>query len=388
MKKASFLALTNSILFLITTSAVAAGQSLTHTFIVKDQQGNPIQDAVVKPTSIYGTVIDDQKGNYPTCTTDQNGQCQISLTSKFDGRYVAAYSDVTAEVTKGGYLPADHIYDKQGDKPRDGGLRVILQPAQQSFLAKFKTIALDGQPLIGVKIKGLLTRYDVSFECSTDSTGTCEQNIKYEAVDRSALAMNIEASAVGRYVQKSAQAPRFGQVSIDYSFTLDQPLDYLCDTLKVPASKGLAKQMTDWVDSLRLRALIQDTVVSHGDFCTSSLKNKKYASVKLAHTSVFNSLKLNPYQIGIRMFDDVVRKMLDVVAPAVASFPLDGYEIGVKTAIGDASEKYSDKKTLYYQFYLPKKMVQSYKNKDITGQQLISASVILLNDERIDLKLQ
>jgi len=88
------------------------------------------------------------------------------------------------------------------------------------------------------------------------------------------------------------------------------------------------------------------------------------------------------------MFDDVVRKMLDVVAPAVASFPLDGYEIAVKTAAGDAIEKYYDKKSLNYQFYLPKKSVVSYKNKDITGQQLIDASVILLNDERIDLKLQ
>jgi hypothetical protein len=88
------------------------------------------------------------------------------------------------------------------------------------------------------------------------------------------------------------------------------------------------------------------------------------------------------------MFDDVVRKMIDVVAPAVSKFQLEGYEIGVTTAYGNAANDYSDQKPLYYQFYLPKKMVQSYKNKDITGQQLISASIILLNDERIDLKLQ
>jgi hypothetical protein len=37
-------------------------------------------------------------------------------------------------------------------------------------------------------------------------------------------------------------------------------------------------------------------------------------------------------------------------------------------------------------FYLPKQAVQKYK--DITGQQLIDASVVLLNDERIDLRLQ
>jgi hypothetical protein len=386
MKQFSFLALVTLTISLTATSAVTAGPMLFHTFIVRDQQGNPIQDAVVKPLHIFGTSVNSDPRNRPSCITDKNGQCQITLRSKFDG--TSAYSHIEAQVTKVGYIPSDFVVDRQGDKPRDDGLRVILQPTQQSFLAKFKTIDLAGRPLAGVRIVGKLPRYGVDFECSTDSTGMCEQNVKYEAADRIALTMNVEASTVGRYVQKSTQAPQFGQAAIDYSFILDQPVDYLCSTMKVPASGALVKQMTAWVDHLRLRALIQDTVVSHGDFCTSSFKNKKYASVKLAHTSVFNSLKLNPYQIGVRLFDDVVRKMLDAVAPAVASFPLDGYEIGVRTATGDASEKYADQKTLYYQFYLPKKMVQSYKNKDITGQQLISASVILLNDERIDLRLQ
>lgn len=38
--------------------------------------------------------------------------------------------------------------------------------------------------------------------------------------------------------------------------------------------------------------------------------------------------------------------------------------------------------------YIPKQGVQVYKDNGITGQQLIDRSVVVLNGERIDLKLQ
>lgn len=363
--------------------------SLVHSFVVKDSHGNAVENALVKATNVFGSTIDDQKQYYPSCITDKNGQCQFKLTSQFGGQYVKAYTTVMGEVSKTGYLPEPaHVTDTQGNSKNDAGLKVILDPAQQTILARFKSIDAQGSPLADVKFRATLPQYGVEVECTSDSLGTCEKDIEYKVAARNSVKILGEATLSGRYSQKSTREANFGQNNMDFNFTLDRSVDYLCDALKVPASQALANQMTLWVDSLRLKALIQDTVVQHGDFCTSAFKGKQYASVNLYSTSVFNSLKLNPYQIGVRMFDDVVRKMLDVVAPAVASFPLDGYEIAVKTAAGDAIEKYYDKKSLNYQFYLPKKSVVSYKNKDITGQQLIDASVILLNDERIDLKLQ
>jgi len=37
---------------------------------------------------------------------------------------------------------------------------------------------------------------------------------------------------------------------------------------------------------------------------------------------------------------------------------------------------------------IPEKIVRQYKNKDISGQQVLDASVILMDGERIELKLQ
>jgi len=43
---------------------------------------------------------------------------------------------------------------------------------------------------------------------------------------------------------------------------------------------------------------------------------------------------------------------------------------------------------LTYDFYLPKNLVRQYKDADISGQKLINGSIILLDDERIDLELK
>lgn len=364
--------------------------TLTHTFTVKDKQGNPIEGALVKPSSIHASTIDSQKSTYPVCTTDASGVCQIPLVSMFDGKYsVKPYTTISANVSKDGYLPA-YVTDTQGgDRPADNGMRVVLIAGQQSVLVKYATADLQGNAINGAKVTIKLPQFSIDVQCVTNSLGICEQRLDYVVSSRSNVKIESTASIAGRYSQNLTREIKFGQEELEIlNFTLDQPSDYLCETVKAPSSKALAKQMSEWVDLLRLKALIQDAVITHGNFCTETFKNKRYASVKLNHTSVFNSLKLNPYQIGIKMFDEVIRKMLDVVAPAMGAFPLDGYEIEVNTATGNAVEKYADQKKLSYVFYMPKKSVKSYKEKDITGQQLIDSSVVLLNDERIDLKLQ
>jgi hypothetical protein len=363
--------------------------TLVHKFEVKDSRGVPVEGALVKPTTVVATTIDNDKELYPSCTTDVNGMCEFSLTSQFNGKYVKPYTVVFGEVSKAGYLTVPAFNDQRNaDKPR-GSRNITLDPIQQTFMVRFSAKDINNNPLPGVKAKANLIKYAGEVECTTDSTGMCEKKLEVTVSQAGSSILTAYAYLSGMYNQSLRKENiTFAQSIIDLNFVLDRPSDYVCDEVKKLASHSLADQMTTWVDSLRTKALIQDTVVSHGNFCTSVFKNKKFASVKLSSTLVYNSLKLSPYQIGTRVFDDVVRKMLDIVAPAVATFPLEGYEIAVKTATGDATEKYIDKRLLNYQFYLPKKSVTSYKNKDITGQQLIDSSIVLLNDERIDLKLQ
>jgi len=374
---------------------VSPAPSLVHTFVVKDEQGKPIPGALVQTENLWGSIDNSAR---PTCTTDNTGTCRFQpMHSKFVGSNGApAYTTVMVKIKKEGYLPKT-VFDTQKDDRVDfygpksylnEGLNIVLKTGQKSVQFVFHCRDLRNKQLSGVSMSASIDNYGASAQCITDSTGSCIAMVDIVIKDSLEFNTTAEASAPGRYTKKLTKLTNYHDEVVKYEFTLDQPLDYLCDDLKEPEALPFAKHMIAWVDTLRANAIIQDIVVTHGNFCISTFRNKKYAAVKLDHTSVHNSLKLSNDQIGIKMFDEVVRKILNVVAPAVSTLPMDGYYFMIQTAAGDPSKKYADKKILAYRFYLPKQAVRQYNDKVLTGQQLIDASVVLLNNERIDLKLQ
>ena len=65
-----------------------------------------------------------------------------------------------------------------------------------------------------------------------------------------------------------------------------------------------------------------------------------------------------------------------------------GYELIVNTSTKNFIEENAVPQEIEYRFYIPKDVVKSYKNLDITGQQVLDSSIILRDGERIELKLQ
>ena len=64
-----------------------------------------------------------------------------------------------------------------------------------------------------------------------------------------------------------------------------------------------------------------------------------------------------------------------------------GYDLTVFGHTKSFADKYATSQ-IVYRFLIPKKTVNKYKQKNISGQQVLDSSVILMDDERIDLKLQ
>ncbi|MBK6999044.1 MAG: hypothetical protein IPH35_03390 [Rhodoferax sp.] len=58
------------------------------------------------------------------------------------------------------------------------------------------------------------------------------------------------------------------------------------------------------------------------------------------------------------------------------------------SAAKDFTGKSATPTKLEYRFLMPQDAVRRYKEQELSGQQLVGQSVVLLNDERIDLKLQ
>ena len=67
---------------------------------------------------------------------------------------------------------------------------------------------------------------------------------------------------------------------------------------------------------------------------------------------------------------------------------LYGYDLIVNGYTKSFADENASNTEIEYRFYIPKDVVAKYKNKDISGQQLLDSSIILMDDERVDFKLQ
>lgn len=117
-------------------------------------------------------------------------------------------------------------------------------------------------------------------------------------------------------------------------------------------------------------------------------KKQKYITLSLDNQITYNNLKLNKYDIGEKLYDEVIRKMLNNFLIILENEIVNGVSINVFAYTKNLANEYEEKEKIKYKFIMPKNYILKYKNLDITGQELLNNSYILMNDERIQLKLQ
>lgn len=169
-----------------------------------------------------------------------------------------------------------------------------------------------------------------------------------------------------------------------------KPSDYLSpEFLASSSDKELRDQSLKFISAIRLQSLLGDADVMPNSIKTETFKSKKYLRVGIESTTVFNTLKLNKYEIGKRLFDDSLRKILNPLNDNVSN-PKNfyGYDMLIIGKSRSFANEYSTPTRTEYRFLMPQEAVRKYKDKDISGQQLLDASVLLMDDERIDMKLQ
>jgi hypothetical protein len=172
--------------------------------------------------------------------------------------------------------------------------------------------------------------------------------------------------------------------------TLIKPTDYFVPTF-LASNEGstLKVRILGFIDILILRSLLSDSYLQVQAINLVSFKEKKYLTFKFINTNTYNSLKLNKYDIAKILFDEVIRKILtplnDNLGDTKSFF---GYDLTVVGYTKSFAQESAIPTSIIYRFLIPKETVLKYKNKDISGQQVLDQSVILMDDERIDLKLQ
>jgi hypothetical protein len=120
-----------------------------------------------------------------------------------------------------------------------------------------------------------------------------------------------------------------------------------------------------------------------------TFKGKKYLKFKFVNDKVYNSLRLTKYDIAKILFDEVIRKILNPLNSHISGpTQFYGYDLTVIGHTESFIDEYIVPASIEYRFIISQDTVRRYKDKDISGQDLLNESIILMDDERIELKLQ
>jgi hypothetical protein len=123
------------------------------------------------------------------------------------------------------------------------------------------------------------------------------------------------------------------------------------------------------------------------DFRT--FKNKNYVEIKVNYLVTYNILKVSMYDAASMTFDEIVKKLATkITTDFKKQDDIAGFIFKVTYTNKDFSEKYDAPRYVTNEFILPKEACKQYAALDITNQDLINQSIVLVDGERISLNLQ
>ncbi len=266
----------------------------------------------------------------------------------------------------------------------------------------------SAQPIEGavVTFTATVNMNSTETECTTDASGLCKLEVTVLPDPKYKQHFEIYTSKIGYSASKTGFYSNSGTLSSSYgsnnpsastqespekgSVTIYRPTDYLSEAFAASSvDRNLRDKALKFMSVIRLQSLIVDADVMLRGMGTSSFKSKKYFQMKINTTTTFNSLQLDKYAIGKRLFDDSIRKILNPLNENISNpKSFYGYDLIIYGYTKSFADEGVSPEKIEYRFLIPQATVRRYKDKDISGQQLLDASVILMNDERIELKLQ
>jgi hypothetical protein len=259
------------------------------------------------------------------------------------------------------------------------------------------TIKEDGQSYYeerepNVKSNTFITKSDGILRDSLLVIGWGWNNANKESM------FNCVVTKTGYYAQSQNMDSDYGCVGTGFdniqvvqdSVILVRPIDYFNKDFILTLSENAVKdEILSFIDLILLEGLIANTSLDLHSIDFANFKNEKYLQFKFSNNNIYNSLQLNKYDIGKILFDEVIRKILNPLNDYISeSDSFFGYDLTVVGRTKSFAQTYGGMENVDFRFLIPKIAVNEYKDKDISGQQLLDKSVILMDDERVELKLQ
>lgn len=123
------------------------------------------------------------------------------------------------------------------------------------------------------------------------------------------------------------------------------------------------------------------------DFKT--FKEQNYIEVKINYLVTYNTLRVSMYEAASMTFDEVVKKLAKkIITDFKKQDSITGFIFNISYSDMDFLAKEKTLRLVRNEFILPKEACKKYANLEITNQDLINQSIVLVDGERISLNLQ
>lgn len=117
-------------------------------------------------------------------------------------------------------------------------------------------------------------------------------------------------------------------------------------------------------------------------------KGVNYLTLGFVSTVDHNSINSTKYDVGKHVFEEFIRYFIHEFVEISNEELYDGFRIEVVSVIRDFSIPSDQGREVSFQFFIPMKYAFAYKNNNITRQELVNSSIILMDGDRTDLILQ
>jgi hypothetical protein len=172
--------------------------------------------------------------------------------------------------------------------------------------------------------------------------------------------------------------------------TLLQPQDYINTELLVQLSGPSRTSLLDTLVDIRAVGEHQQAAfdLKPRSINLVDFKGKRYLRIPLQGRATYNIPQLSQYQIGAVIFDNGIRQLLTALdQTSRSSLQSSGFNLSYLVDVEDYSNPTAIRTKKRYDFYLDREEVTRYKQQDISRQVLLNRSIVLIDGERVDIRL-
>ncbi len=281
-----------------------------------------------------------------------------------------------------------------------------IQTHQITSIHRYELLVkdLNGEPVEGAEVEYIIKKEGKVYDQGkfiTKSDGRLELKVSHTIAytnenyflktHKFSSDLEYKVSKDGMYTISGAEhISNEAHSRVRVSVVLVKPIDYINPDFIASFTGDLLKYpILNFIDIVISENLLTDTKLKPHSIDLIKYKEKNYLQFEFIPDKIYNSTEMNKYDIGIRLYNDIVKKVLSYLDKYVSDPKLfDGYDLIITGYIRDFTNKNALNQPMRYRFIIPQEKVKQYANKDISGQQVLDSSVILMGDEKIELKLR